>query len=282
MKCFEVDLYEYFGFKKPIGASGKLSVCLHGVSNEINEKRKHPAMIVIPGGAYAYCSEREGEPVAIKFFSDGFNTFILNYSVEPNKYPTALIEAAMAAIYVRKNADELHVDGEKLAAIGFSAGGHLCGCLGILADENLLNIFGDDKKFIRPNAIILAYSVISSYRKPHEGSFLNLCGDNNELKKYLALEDRVDINSSPAFIFHTYGDDCVPVKNSLVLAAAYEEAGVPFDLHIFEKGRHGLSVNNELCDSVTVLSQKRVSEDYKLWQPMATKWLKERGILIED
>ena len=282
MKCFDIDLYDYFNLKKPEGAGGKLNVCLHGVTNEINAERKSPAMLVIPGGGYAMCSGREGEPIAVKYFADGFNTFTLTYSVAPLKYPTALYEAAMAMIYIRKHADELNVDAGKVAAVGFSAGGHLCGCLGILAAESVLDVFGDDKKLIRPNAILLIYPVISSYRKPHSGSFDNLCGDDKQLRKYLSLEDRVDKNSSPAFTTSTYGDDCVPVKNSLLIADAYEEAGVPFALNIFEKGGHGMSLNSTLSDSAKNVAARCASEDYALWQPMSVKWLKERGICVDN
>lgn len=282
MKCFEIDLYDYFDLKKPEGAGGKLRVCLHGVSKEINENRKSPAMLVLPGGAYMFCSEREAEPIAVKYFADGFNTFILNYSIAPLKYPTALREAAMAMIYIRKHADELNVAPDKVAAVGFSAGGHLCGCLGILAGESVLDVFGEDKKLIRPNAVILTYPVISSYRKPNVGSFDNLCGDDDKLRKYLALEDRVDKDSAPAFITATSADTCVPVKNSLLIACAYEEAGVPFALNIFEKGCHGLSLNSALSDSVNAITGRIASEDYALWQPLSVKWLKERGICIDD
>lgn len=282
MKCFDIDLYDYFDLKKPEGAGGKLSVCLHALSGEINEKRKSPAMLVIPGGAYVMCSQRESEPVAVKYFADGFNTFTLYYSVAPHKYPTALYEAAMAMIYIRKHSGELGVDPDKVAAVGFSAGGHLCGCLGILAADSVLDVFGEDKKLIRPNAIALIYPVISSYRKPHSGSFDNLCGDDEKLRKYLSLEDRVDKNSPPAFITSTYGDDCVPVKNSLLIADAYEEAGVPFALNVFEKGGHGMSLNSTLSDSAKNVAARCVSEDYALWQPMSVKWLKERGICLDD
>lgn len=282
MKCFEIDLYDYFDIKKPDGANGRLRVCLHGVSKEISENRKSPAMLVLPGGAYVMCSEREAEPIAVKYFADGFNTFILNYSVAPLRYPTALREAAMAMIYIRKHADELNVAPDKVAAVGFSAGGHLCGCLGILANESVLDVFGEGKKLIRPNAVVLTYPVISSYRKPNVGSFDNLCGDDDKLRKYLALEDRVDKNAAPAFITATYEDNAVPVKNSLLIASAYEDAGVPFALNVFEKGYHGLSLNTTLCDSGKAVSGRVVSEDYVLWQPLSVKWLKERGICVDD
>ena len=140
MQTKKIDLYEYFGVKRPENGSGYLTTYIHDVSREVNIDRKSPAMLVIPGGGYAMVSFREDEPVALKYLSYGYNSFVLNYSVAPVKYPYAILEAVMAMEYVRKNADELKTDRNMVAAVGFSAGGHLCGCLGILAVESVLDL----------------------------------------------------------------------------------------------------------------------------------------------
>ena len=116
MKTEIIDLYEYFNVKKPEGARGYLATYVAALSPEIDPGRKLPAMLVIPGGAYYMVSDREAEPVALKFFAAGFNAFVLNYSVACDsavKYPYQIAEAEMAVAYLRMNAEKLHIDAGK-------------------------------------------------------------------------------------------------------------------------------------------------------------------------
>ena len=112
MKVERIDLYEYFGKQKPCGAEAFLTAYLHEVSEEYSANRMRPAMLIIPGGAYCSCCERESEPVAIEFLARGFNTFVLNYSVKDHsnvEYPYQLLEGCMAIAYIRENAKNLAV-----------------------------------------------------------------------------------------------------------------------------------------------------------------------------
>jgi acetyl esterase/lipase len=279
----KIDLYQYFNLKRCANEQGYLTAMCISMSNEININRKYPAMLIIPGGGYEMVSDREGEPVALEFINKSFNTFILNYSVTPNSYPVQLLEAAMAMIYIRENSKKYNIDNKKVSAIGFSAGGHLCGCLAtIFDDKNILNIFGAERsEFVRPDAVILSYPVITSDKNlSHVGSIENVSGGNESLKNYLSLENRVTENSSPAFIWHTMEDNAVPVENSIFYAKKCREKKVPFELHIFEKGSHGLSVCNEKCDEKSIIDQVR--NNTEKWVELSINWLEIRKINITE
>ena len=230
-------------------------------------------MLIVPGGGYSFCSEREREPIANYYIAEGFQSFTLDYSVAPVKYPQQLIEGCMAVAFIKENAEKFYVDKNHVATIGFSAGGHLAGMLATITGEQVVkDALGDRANLTRPDAVILAYPVITFGEFAHKGSADNLCGDNNDLKEYLSLEKRVDKNSSPAFIWATANDGGVPSENSLMMAMAYKKNNVPFELHVFENGAHGLSLANEEVDAVNVPVQA--------WKGACATWLKSRGFVI--
>ena len=270
-----IDLYEYFGIKRKGNEAGFLTTYLPYQAEDHYPNRLRPAMLVIGGGGYAYVSGREKECEAVAFLANGFAAFTLDYSCAPTRFPAQLLEGAMAMAYIRENADNLHVLKDKIAAIGFSAGGHLTGMLATLFNaEEVVSVLKDKADLVRPDAVILSYPVISSGKKTHGASFDNLCGDNIELKARLSLENCVTKDSSPAYIWATMDDNCVPSENSLLMASAYKENGVPFELHIFETGAHGLSLSTEETGNVNVPVQK--------WLDMAVTWLKARGFILKD
>jgi len=282
MRIENIDLYDYFNFKRNGNEQGYLTVYNLGVSSEINLDRKYPAMLIIPGGGYEMVSDREGEPIALEFLYNNYNSFVLKYSVKPICYPTQLIEAAMAMIYIKENSIKYHIDVDKVSAIGFSAGGHLCGCLAtIYNDENILKAFSQERaNLVKPNAVILSYAVLSSNSDIwHEGSIVNVSNGRKDLINYLSLEKQVNKNSVPAFLWHTMEDHCVPVENSLVYAKKCKEEGVPFELHIFEKGQHGLSACNKKSDNI-IFEVDEVRKNAGEWLKLAINWLKIRGIKL--
>ena len=286
MKHYTIDLYDYFKVSKPEGAKATLTVYLRQLSREINENRKHPAMLVIPGGGYGMVSDREGEPVALRYFALGFNSFVLDYSVAPIRFPYQLLEAVMAITYIRKNADELGVNPNMVSAVGFSAGGHLCGMLGSYWDsEEVKELFSSEIN-ARPDAVILSYPVITSKGKTHGGSFDNLCGaENVELQKKLDITNLVNKNSSPAFVWATYNDGIVPIRNALVAALAYEENGVPFSVHVWGKAQHGISVADRTVYEGVYSCFKplaEMSKSVKSWIDLSVEWLEEIGIYIKE
>lgn len=275
MKVYQVDLYDYFSIARPEGAKGYLDCYIHEQEEDLGACRLRPAMIAIPGGGYQVNCPREGEIVAMQFFAEDYQGFRLHYSTAPVRFPHALCEAVMAVAYIRENAACLGVNENEIAAVGFSAGGHLCGSLGTMFACPETAILGERAALGRPDAVLLGYPVIYD----HPGSFKNLCGEDEALKSRLGLHRQVTEQSAPAFIFHTVADRIVPVKNSLAMAAAYADKGVPFSLHIFEKGAHGLCLAKAASDTVDELPyvEPPFSEDFALWVPMAAKWLKERN-----
>ncbi len=280
MKVFQVDLYDYFKVNKPEGANGILHCYLVEQSTGIN--RKHPAMLILPGGGYGHTSDRESEPVALKFLSKDYNAFVLRYACKPVRHPVQLQEASMAMAYIRLNANELNVIKDKVAVIGFSAGGHLAGMLSLLYSDDSLNFLGDKKSLVKPNETIYIYPVVSYSGRANTATFDNLCGDDENLKNSLSLEKLVTKDSPSCFIVSTFEDGTVPCQNSLKLAMAYDYASVPFSIHIFEKGGHGMSVGEQSVYNSGLPNLSIMAKDYPKWVDMALVWLEERGYKIID
>lgn len=216
------------------------------------------AMLVIPGGGYqVVCSDREGYPIALAFLLNNRNTFILNYSVgQQITTPLQVLEeASMAIIYIRKNAEKFDINPERIFAVGFSAGAHLAGWLGTCwKNEILVNLSKMNSAINKPKGIILCYPVVSTYSEK-ENWFENVFKTapiTAEQKEIISLYQHVDADSSPAFILHTFDDEMVPVRNSLDLAQAYNNASVPFELHIYPHAPHGVALANKttsICKS---------------------------------
>ena len=227
---------------------------------------KRPAILVCPGGGYEFCSPREAEPIAMQYNAAGFHAFVLNYSVAPNRYPMALEEASMAVSLIREHAEEWRVEEDKIAVIGFSAGGHLAGSLGVFWNSEPIKTNNGTNK---PNAVILAYPVITSGELAHRGSFDNLCGGDEELVKKMSLENQVTKDTPPMFLWHTFEDQAVPVENSMMMAQALRKENIPFELHIFPKGEHGLSTATKDVG----VSDNNISRGIKDWVKQSVNWL---------
>ena len=243
------------------------------------KKRLCPAVLILPGGGYEHVSQREAEPVALRFLSKGYAAFVLRYSCNPCPYPVALREAALAMKYIRLQADAYQIHPNMVAAVGFSAGGHLCGTLGTCFDgEEVMDIGAASE--LRPDALGLCYPVAVSWGRTHEGSFQNLTRGNRELRERLSLEKLVRADMPPAFIWHTRQDASVPCRNSLLLATAMEEQGVPFALHIYHRGGHGLSVADEVVYPAEAVPE--VSEDVHGWMDAMLAFFREQGFCITD
>ena len=236
------------------------------------------AMIVCPGGGYSMLSDREAEPIATQFLAAGFATFILRYSVgEAAKDHNPLKQAALAIRYVREHAEEYHVDPDYVFIGGFSAGGHLAGSAGVLwKDPALAEVMKDAPEGInRPTGMILCYPVITAGEWAHKGSFRRLCGNKEATQEEMdrfSLELHVNETTPPAFIWHTFNDQIVPVQNALLMASAMSTAKVPYELHLFPNGPHGLA----LCNEQTAKgSEKMLNPHCECWVDLAIKWAKE-------
>lgn len=236
-----------------------------------NTPEVRPAVLVIPGGGYGHVTHREGERVALSYSAAGFHTFILNYCVKPHRHPLPILNAAKALELIRENAGEWNVDSEKIAVCGFSAGGHLAASISNMwNDETIFSSDREVNKLHKPNASILCYPVITSGAHAHRGSFINLTGSEteNELWNYFSLENRINEDTPSAFLWHTYEDAAVPVENSLIYANALRKNNIPFELHIYPNGPHGMScVSDE-----TYWKIPRFTRDYP-WIKQSIEWL---------
>ncbi len=287
MKIEIIDLYAHFNIPRDGAEAGFLKVMIaDDTAKNIVKPRSRPALLICPGGGYGFVSPREGEPIALKFLAQGFNSYILDYSVS-KRYPTHLIECALAVLYLRQNCDEVQLIGNKLAIMGFSAGAHLACSLSLMAGDKALtqnptlkNVAGEKslKKLLRPDAQILCYPVITSKKGyAHVGSFENLTGNDVSLNKKLSLENRVTKEAPPTFIWHTADDDSVPVFNSLMLATALSKKGVKYELHVYGHGAHGLSTG----DKTTSVIEPDCSKNLHGWCQTAIDWLIEQDFCID-
>ena len=279
MICEKIDLYKYCSVPRGGCEGGYLKLYCYEAENEVRV-RERPAMLVLAGGGYQFLSEREQEPVAMQYYIEGYQTFVLDYSVK-TAYPAPLLEAAMAMVYIRENAAKLRVDSGHVAAIGFSAGGHLGGMLATLfADEAINKALGKKAELVRPDAVVLCYGVLSSSKYGHSVTIDTITGGDAALKKKLSPEQCVTKDSSPAFLWHTGEDALVPVQCSFVYANACLEAGVPFELHLFEQGGHGLSVLNANTHVTAEIPQNEARN--AAWLALSHSWLKMRGFVVKE
>ncbi len=270
------------------GAFGKeqpaLQLYLLDTGTGCSLAKKRPMILICPGGAYEYRSAREAEPVVMKFLAAGFHCALMEYSVVPAKWPCAARELARAVTVVRGKAEEWNVDSKAVYVCGFSAGGHLVASLGTLwnrpvfeeefAEDGLIDRAYDTAgKPWRPDGMILCYPVITMGRATHGGSRDNLLGaEAAVLQQELSLELQVSKDTVPAFLWHTEEDGSVPVENSLEFALALRKEAVPFELHVYEKGGHGLA----LCNSLTATDQKQIVPDNEGWIQLAVQWVNRK------
>ena len=223
-------------------------------------------VLIFPGGGYRFVSPRESKPVADAFNRGGYHAFVLDYTVaEPLPLGTKpLADAAWAIAQIRGNARAYGVDPDKIAVCGFSAGGHLAASLGVYWHNP--GFFGgtEPAEVYKPNGLILCYAVLSGGMHRHGGSFDNLVGEGQPAKARFAysLEQQVSQNTPPTFLWHTAEDSSVPVENSLLFASKLSAYEIPFEMHVFPYGSHGLS-----------LATPEVSESHRPADPHVAKWI---------
>lgn len=240
-----------------------------------------PAVLILPGGGFLRVSNREAEPIAMKFAAAGFHAFVLRYSLVPSAHPTQLLEAAQAMQLIRDNSKEWHVNAQKVAIIGFSAGGHVAANLATSVSDDVEEANGYNANGVRPNALMLAYPVISAGEYAHKPTFDRLFGDVDsstraQLVEQLSLENHVDSKTPPVFVWQTITDQTVPVQNSIMFVNACVKAGVSVEAHLFPKGPHGLALavkETAKRDENGVVIPEFVQPEVQQWIDLACDWL---------
>lgn len=231
------------------------------------------AVVICPGGGYGGLAPHEGAPIAEWLNGLGVSAFVLRYRLGPRyHHPVMLGDVARAIRTVRSRASEWSIDPTRIGVMGSSAGGHLASTIATHFDDG--NAHADDpidRAGSRPDLAILLYPVVTM-KEPytHLGSRANLMGENpsEALINLLSNETQVTPRTPPIFILHTADDPVVPVENALLLALALRKAGVPFDLHIYEHGPHGVG----LAATDPVLHE---------WTAACAHWLGVRGFLAK-
>ncbi len=273
MKCMELYLNQFYPFLGEEGRNPQVKAYFPDHLSEMaREDEKRPCLIVCPGGRYKFCSQREAEPVALQFLPEGFHVFVLNYSVFPHGYPSQLRQVAALLELIHQNADLWHCDTSHIAIIGFSAGGHLAAHYSAAYDCDAIRAMFPDSKPV--TAALLCYPVITADPAwAHTGSFQALTGSSAISQAQIAAlscEKLVNSHTPPTFLWHTADDTTVPVMNSLLYAQALAAHKIPFELHIYPYGNHGLSI----CDRSVCENLQPYHYHNHLWLDSAKKWLK--------
>lgn len=276
-------LHETYSIEVPGSLPGAKLVTYIQEYSDALAIRKRPLVLLCPGGGYSRTSDREAEPMALKFLAMGYHVAILRYSCAPAKFPTALLELASAMALIRKNAEEWHVDENKIVVQGCSAGGHLAASLGMFWDDEFvaegIGLGAEEHELIRPNGMMLCYPVITSGEFAHRGSFECLLGKpedaadkakHAELLEKVSLEKQVSDKTPKAFIWHTFEDGSVPVENSLMLVSALKKNGISTEFHMYPKGSHGLALANHLTETSDGAA---VQEECASWVELAHTWM---------
>lgn len=276
-------------------------------SSQMLNGTRRPAVLVCPGGAYLGCSDREAEPVALRFTAMGYHAFVLRYStyfegkpgtqidgkleVNPRSvHPAPVRDIGKAFLTLRDHADKWLLDMDKIAICGFSAGGHNCAMYSVYWHHPLVtNYFSVDEVLLKPAAVILGYA-LTDYHIMFIGklngealhvhnaasiAFLGTTTPSDELLDAVSPARLVSAETPPTFIWATVADALVPVEHSTRMATALATNGIPFEMHLFEEGRHGLSLANEAAAG----SLLDVDVDAAKWVSLVEAWLKKRFAL---
>lgn len=208
---------------------------------------RRPAILILPGGGYRYCSEREADPVAMVYLKAGYQVFILRYSVNEHRmWPNPLEDYEQAMGLIRANGDKWGLYPDKVAVLGFSAGGHLAACAATMAKE-------------KPNAALLGYAAL-------KGDLARACIENAP-DAVLA----VDKKTCPCFLFAARTDATVPIVNTIEFTHALADNGISFESHIYAYGPHGFSS----CDTSVQYRGASICSRVPQWTADSIAWLKD-------
>lgn len=235
-------------------------------------KKSDAAVVILPGGGYSHRAPHEGEGYAKFLAENGISAFVVDYRVKPHTFPLPLLDARRGIRFVRFYAEKYDIDKNKVAIMGSSAGGHLAAFTSTYTDPIDFEGTDDiDKEEFLPNAQILCYPVINLYNRDiaHIGSGNNLIGDVYEESNDEATRKKFSPNllvketTPQAFIWHTCGDTCVDIENSLEYATMLHRKGVNAEVHLFPDGRHGYGLTPK---------ENKMELHIAQWADLMLKW----------
>lgn len=262
-----------------------------------------PGVLICPGGAYLYCSRRESEPIAMAFAAMGYHAFVLNYSVyadeggnmnphrdfvvKPERvHPAPVREVGLAMKYLTEHAAEWHLDADRIAVCGFSAGAHNAAMYGVYWKHPMVTDYLGGASY-RPAALILGYALTDYV---YNSERIKECDDevkalyravnialtgteepSDELLREISPALQVNDHTPPTFLWATADDELVPIQNTLTMAQGLAEHQIPFEVHIFERGHHGLA----MASQATAKRKSQILRTVDKWVPMAGAWLEQ-------
>ena len=274
---------------------------------DLRKDSVRPAILICPGGAYLNCSDGEADPIALQFAAMGYHTFVLRYGVysegvggsfidtskpmEPKahcRHPAPMRDIAAAMLIIRSRATEWLVDTNRIALCGFSAGAHNCAMYATNWHKPVITeFFGKGAEEFRPAACILGYG-LSDYVYMKENALANLMATNmfaasntaflgapvvdNALLEEVSPARNVSEHTPPTFLWATSEDDLVPVQHTILMAKALADKHIPFEVHIFESGNHGLSTATQ----ASAVFMSGIDNDAAKWVSLCNAWLLKR------
>ncbi len=250
---------------------------------------ERPAVIICPGGAYLGYSEKETEPVAIKFLSEGYQAFVLKYSIGDTAYfPAPFLDAAKAVMMVREHAKQWGIHPDRISLCGFSTGAHVAATLGAMWQKaELAKALNADNNCFKPNALLLGYPVLDLYRfgesnREHSQEMKTLIDmmfscifgsadpDKSDMMKWDVASNITSVYP-PTFLWITTEDSFVDVEQSMDFIKRLAAYKVPYEFHVFEKGSHGSSIGS----STAGFSEEAIKKlgNSPQWVALAMRWL---------
>ncbi|MBQ7247500.1 MAG: alpha/beta hydrolase [Lachnospiraceae bacterium] len=262
------------------GSDAVLELYILEKSCEWKTYEKRPFVIVCPGGGYAMCGDRDSEPVALEYVGARYHSAVLRYSIRPQESDPPVGDAPFRDLFaairlVRKHAEEWGADPDRIILEGDSAGAHAAAMAGVFWQDT--GRFPEAGEEAKPNALVLGYPVISADADGHKFSIANLCGTvdyGEDVIDAYSAERHVGSHVPPTFLWHSVCDQTVSFVNSCIFAQELHKAGVPFELHLFATGWHGLGLGKAEVGGVEPNAAQ--------WFPISLSWLKAMGLAPAD
>lgn len=281
-----------------IGSTGDTKLVTYILDN-IPDEKKLPIVLICPGGGFLDCSPHEGECVALRFCRAGYHAAVLYYSTRANNperpaYPQAIYDLAEAVCLIRKNSELWRIHENKLAVLGFSAGGNVCALYGNCWRDGQFSKYGNlDVR--KPNAVVLSYPLLDFriFQKQYSMNSQNTVKNQDKesqlsefwqmvnmevfgnespsLEKAGEASPLLNVNKDtpPTFLWHTFEDSLIPAVQTLKYAEELYRWDIPCELHVFEKGKHGLS----LADCTSAKKENDISPHVAIWSDLVVQWL---------